>query len=202
MRVFPVFVSSRLRSAAPLPGSSALAVLGSGPALSLSSWHIQFLKPPHSSFLPLSSKPRFAAPGFSYVSFHVPSVFLSCAQLHVRVRRVSPSPGAAPVFARSAGPFHSVTRRSSAAFVLVWSLDFPEARMVKRLSTMWETRVRSPGQEDPLEKGLAIHSSTLAWRIPWTEEPGRLQSMGSQRVGHDFTLTFTFSRIVGRCFTI
>ena len=42
-----------------------------------------------------------------------------------------------------------------------------------------------PGQEDPLEKEMAIHFSTLAWRIPWTEEPGRLQSMGSQRVGHD-----------------
>ena len=45
--------------------------------------------------------------------------------------------------------------------------------------------VRSPGQEDPLKKGTATHSSILAWRIPWTEEPGRLQSVGSQRVGHD-----------------
>ena len=57
--------------------------------------------------------------------------------------------------------------------------------MVKRLSTMQETRVRSLGWEDPLEKEMAIHSSTLAWKIPWMEEPGRLQSMGSQRVGHD-----------------
>ena len=57
--------------------------------------------------------------------------------------------------------------------------------MVKRLSTMWETRVRSLGREDPLEKEMAIHSSTIAWKIPWTEQPGRLQSMGSQRVGHD-----------------
>ena len=57
--------------------------------------------------------------------------------------------------------------------------------MVKRLSTMWETRVRSLGWEDPLEKEMAIHSRTVAWKIPWTEEPGRLQSMGSQRVGHD-----------------
>ena len=57
--------------------------------------------------------------------------------------------------------------------------------MVKRLSTMWETRVRSLGQEDALEKEMAIHSITIAWEIPWTEEPGRLQSMGSQRVGHD-----------------
>ena len=57
--------------------------------------------------------------------------------------------------------------------------------MVKRLPTMWETWVQSLGREDLLEKEMATHSSTLAWKIPWTEEPGRLQSMGSQRVGHD-----------------
>ena len=56
---------------------------------------------------------------------------------------------------------------------------------VKRLPTMRETRVQSLGQEDPLEKEMATHSSTLAWKIPWTEKPGGLQSMGSQRVGHD-----------------
>ena len=59
------------------------------------------------------------------------------------------------------------------------------AQMVKCLPAMQETRVRSLGQEDPLEKEMATHSRTLAWRIPWTEEPGELQSMGSQRVGHD-----------------
>ena len=59
------------------------------------------------------------------------------------------------------------------------------AQTVKLLSTMRETWVPPLGQEDPLEKEMAIHSSTLAWKIPWTEEPGRLQSMGSQRVGHD-----------------
>ena len=59
------------------------------------------------------------------------------------------------------------------------------AQTVKRLPTMRETRVRSLGQEDPLEKEMATHSSTLAWKIPWTEEHGRLPSMGSQRVGHD-----------------
>ena len=59
------------------------------------------------------------------------------------------------------------------------------AQTVKRLSTMWETGVRSLGREDPLEEEMAIHSSTVAWKIPWTEEPGRLQSMGSQRVEHD-----------------
>ena len=51
--------------------------------------------------------------------------------------------------------------------------------MVKHLPTMWETQVQSPGQEHLLEKEMAPHSSTLAWKIPWTEEPGRLQSMGS-----------------------
>ena len=57
--------------------------------------------------------------------------------------------------------------------------------MVKCLSTVRETQVPSLGWEDPLEKEMATHSSTLAWIIPWTEERGRLQSMGSQRVGHD-----------------
>ena len=66
--------------------------------------------------------------------------------------------------------------------------------LVKNPSVMWETWVRSQGWEDPLEKRRATHSSILAWRIPWTEEPGRLQSMGSQRVGHNWvTFTFTFS---------
>ena len=59
------------------------------------------------------------------------------------------------------------------------------AQMVKRLPTMQETWVRSLGREDPLEKEMATHSSILAWKIPWTEEPGGLQSMGSPRVGHD-----------------
>ena len=59
------------------------------------------------------------------------------------------------------------------------------AQTVKRLSTMQETRVQALGWEDPLENEMATHSSTIAWKIPWTEEPGRLQSMGSQTVGHD-----------------
>ena len=59
------------------------------------------------------------------------------------------------------------------------------ARMVKHLSAVRETLVRSLGWEDPLEKETATHSSTLAWKIPWTEEPGRLQSMGLQRLGHE-----------------
>ena len=59
------------------------------------------------------------------------------------------------------------------------------AQRLKRLPTMWETWFRSLGQEEPLEKEMATHSSTLAWRIPWREELGGLQSMGSKRVRHD-----------------
>ena len=59
------------------------------------------------------------------------------------------------------------------------------AQRLKRLPPMQEIRVRSLGQEDPLEKDVAARSNTLAWKIPWTEEPGRLQSVGSQRVGHN-----------------
>ena len=59
------------------------------------------------------------------------------------------------------------------------------AQMVKNLPALQETWVQPLGREDPLEKGMATHYSICAWRIPWTEEPGGLQSMGSQRVGHD-----------------
>ena len=58
-------------------------------------------------------------------------------------------------------------------------------QMVKNLPAVQETQIQSQGQEDPLEKGMATYSSILAWRIPWTEKPGRLQSMGLQRVGQD-----------------
>ena len=59
------------------------------------------------------------------------------------------------------------------------------AQMVKNLPAMQETRIQSLGREDPLDEGIATHSSILAWRIPWMEEPGGLQSMGPQRVRHD-----------------
>ena len=72
------------------------------------------------------------------------------------------------------------------------------AQMVKRLSTMQEIRVQSLGREDPLEKEMAIHSSTIAWKIPWTEEPGRLQPMGLQRVGHDWATSLTYL-LTGTC---
>ena len=67
------------------------------------------------------------------------------------------------------------------------------AQTVRCLSPMWENCVRYLGQEDPLEKEMATHTSTIAWKIPWTEEPGRLQSMGSQSQTRlsDFTFTFT-----------
>ena len=64
---------------------------------------------------------------------------------------------------------------------------------VKRLSTMRETWVRALGWEDPLEKEMTIHSSTIGWKIPWTEEPGRLQSMGLQRVRHDWATSLSLS---------
>ena len=68
---------------------------------------------------------------------------------------------------------------------VIYILGFPGDSDVKNLPTRQETQVRSLGQEDHLEKGMATHSSILAWRIPWTEEPGGLGSMGSQRVGHN-----------------
>ena len=66
------------------------------------------------------------------------------------------------------------------------------AQRLKHLPAMWETWVRFLGWEDPLEKEMAAYSSILAWRIPWREQPGRLQSTGLQKVKHDFTFTFTF----------
>ena len=70
--------------------------------------------------------------------------------------------------------------------ILYWGIaDSLLTQLVKNLPAMQETLVRFLGWEDPLEEGMATHSSVLAWRIPRTEEPGRLQSMGLQRIGHD-----------------
>ena len=69
----------------------------------------------------------------------------------------------------------------------------PVAQMVKSLPAGWETQVQSLGREDPLEKEMATHSSILAWKIPWMEESGRLQSIGSQKVGHDTVTSLSFS---------
>ena len=93
---------------------------------------------------------------------------------------VAPSLAARPT---STGPTHGQGRNGSRLTSLV-------AQTVKRLPTMRETWVQSLGREDLLEKEMATHSSIFAWKIPWTEKPGGLQSMGLQRVGHDFTFTF------------
>ena len=80
--------------------------------------------------------------------------------------------------------------QSTDFFFLIWA--FLIAQKVKHLPAMWETQLWSLGQEDPLEKEMATHSSTLAWKIPWLEEPGGLQSMGSQRIGHDWVTSLSF----------
>ena len=80
---------------------------------------------------------------------------------------------------------------------LWWLIDSLVAQTVKRLPTMWETWVWSLGREDPLEKEMATHSSILAWKIPWTEEPGRLQSMESQRVRYDWATSLPGDLIEG-----
>ena len=76
----------------------------------------------------------------------------------------------------------------------VWFLTTLVAQRLKRLAGMRETRVRSLDRDDPLEKEMAPHSSTLAWRIPRREEPGRLQPMGLQRVGHDWATSLHFRK--------
>ena len=70
------------------------------------------------------------------------------------------------------------------------------AQMVKCLPAMWETRLRSLGRKDPLEKEMVTHSTTLAWKIPWTEEPGKLQFMGLQRVRHDLVTSLHFTYLI------
>ena len=75
--------------------------------------------------------------------------------------------------------------RNAESWTSPWASQM--ALVVKNPPEMWETRVQSLGWEDALEEGMAIHSSILAWRIPWTEEPGGLQSIGLQRVGHNWS---------------
>ena len=83
---------------------------------------------------------------------------------------------------KNLGPFSFLIHLSGGKYSLLF---FFVAHSVKNQPAMQETRVRFLGQEDPLEKEMAIHSSTLAWKIPWMEESDKLQPMGSQRVGHD-----------------
>ena len=86
-------------------------------------------------------------------------------------------PNSIPGSGRSAG--------EGIGYPLQYSWAFLVAQTVKNLPAVWETWIQSLGWEDPLEEAMATHSSILPWRIPWTEEPGGLQSMGPQRVGHD-----------------
>ena len=81
--------------------------------------------------------------------------------------------------------FHTLLKPGLENFEHYFASTSLVAQMVKPLPTMWETQVQSLGREDLLEKEMATYSSILAWNIPWMEEPGRLQSMGWQRVGHD-----------------
>ena len=95
---------------------------------------------------------------------------------------------ASPCSIMHLGFIHIVESVRSLLFLLLSSIPLWSslvAQLVKNLPAMPETWVRSLGWEDPLEEGMATHFSILAWRIPWTEEPGGLQSMGSQRVGHN-----------------
>ena len=80
---------------------------------------------------------------------------------------------------------YSPSTSHSKGYYLLGCVSVVVAQTVKRLPAMQKTQVRSLGREDPLEKEMAAHFSILAWRIPWMEEPGRLQSTGSRRVGHD-----------------
>ena len=86
-------------------------------------------------------------------------------------------------------------------FLLLASLS-PVAQTVKRLPAMQETQVRFLGREDPLEKEMATHSSILAWEITWTEEPGGLQSLGSQRVRHNLVSKVKESAVAQSCLTL
>ena len=80
-----------------------------------------------------------------------------------------------------------------------WSAsEITQSQTAESLPAVQETRVRSLGREDPLEKEIATHSGILAWRIPWTEEPGRLLSMGSQRVRHDQATSLSFPKVGSR----
>ena len=97
---------------------------------------------------------------------------------------------------REWGPIHTAFWKSphdSLKLLIAKMIATKDGSVVKNLSAVQKTQVWSLGQEDPLEKGMANHSSILVWRIPWTEEPRGLQSLGSQRVRHDWvTDTFTF----------
>ena len=96
--------------------------------------------------------------------------------------------------------FTSMWDECNCAVVWAFFRDFPGGSAVKNVPAMQEIWVWSLGWEDPLEKEMAIHSSTIAWKIPWTEEPGRLQSTGSQRVGRDWMTSLSLWAFFGIAF--
>ena len=104
--------------------------------------------------------------------------------------------GSIPGFGRSPGEGNSYPLHTHSS-ILAWRIRWASlvAQRLKHLPAMWETWVRSLGHEDPLEKEMATHSSILAWRIPRTEEPGGLQSTGSQRVGHNWATSLHFTSL-------
>ena len=118
---------------------------------------------------------------------------LEAESLEIRVSARSGS-GKNPFFWLPASHYVLTRWKSQGSFLGLVYKDFPGGSVMKNLPAMQETWVQSlPGSRRSLEKGMATNSSILAWRIPWTEEPGRLQSMGSQRVKHNWgTNTFTF----------
>ena len=111
-----------------------------------------------------------------------------CNLFHIAVHKLRSN--------RFKGNFSNINLTNILNFNMLYFLrkcnDSLVAQMIKRLPATRETRVWSLGWEDPLEKEMATRSSILAWRIPWTEEPGGLQSMGSQRVGHDWATSLQF----------
>ena len=154
----------------------------------------------HCPSLGLEQKPNFSS--------HIASVFQICWHLECSTLTASsfrilvvqlgfPGGSAGKESACNAGDFGSIPGlgRSTGEGIgcpLQYSWAFLMAQLIKNLPAMRETWVQSLGWEDSLEEGMATHSSILAWRIPWTEEPGGIQSMGSQRVSHVWvTNTFT-----------
>ena len=137
------------------------------------------------SYLVLDSK------YYSASIFFWNSLVISMIQQRLEIWSLVPLPFLKPAWTFGGSQFTYCW--SLAWRILSISLTSLVAQMVKRLSTIQESRVWALGWEDPLEKEMAIHSSTIAWKIPWTEEPSRLQSMGSQRVGHDWVTSLSLS---------
>ena len=133
---------------------------------------------PHIIIKPLSHRPSGMIYSYFCSSFALPFVLISLFLVAYFNWKPFPS------ISFEGSPFDHLTRFYMTSLV---------AQKVKHLPTMWEAQVRSLGQEDPLEKAMAPHFSTLAWKIPWMEECGRLQSMGSQRVRHDWATSLHVS---------